>query len=124
MASISFDSGISGVSRINEALVDKDFPKSKAAFKPSGETVTAHLWKELGMGQSFENRELKFATQVSGQNYAPSPEEHHMMTDMALAILLRRGENDPAMKPAITVLKESKELQEYLMMTRNILIAG
>lgn len=121
---ISFDTGISGVSRVNDALIDKDFPKSKAAFKPSGDNVTAHLWKELGMGRSFENRELKFATQIPGINYAPSPEEHHMMTDMALAILLRRAESDPAMKPAIAVLKESKELQEYLMMTRNILVAG
>ena len=124
MSPISFDNGITSVSRVNSALVDKDFPKSKASFKPSGENVIAHFWKALDMGKTFQNRELKFATNFSDQNITLSPEEHHMMTDMALSVLKRHASDGPEIKKALAVFEESKELQEFLMMNRNILLAG
>ena len=124
MSPISFDSGITGVSRVNSALIDTDFPKSKASFKPSGENVIAHFWKALDMGKTFQNRELKFATNFAEQNNALSPEEHHMMTDMALTILQRHENEGPEIKKALAVFRESKELQEFLLMSRNILLAG
>ena len=124
MSAISFDNGISSVSRTNSALIDKDFPKSKTSLKPTGKTVIAHFWKALDMGRSFQNRELRFATNIAGQNLSMTPEEHHMMTDMALSVLNRHVNDGPEIKQALAVLKESKELQEYLMMSRNILLAG
>ena len=124
MASISFDAGISGVSRISSDIVDKDFPKSKSSLKPSGEHVPAHFWKVLDMNRTFENRELRFATNVSEKILALSPEEHHMMTDMAISVLDRHINDGPEIKPALAILQESKALQEELMMSRNVLLAG
>lgn len=124
MSPISFDSGITGVSRLNNTQIDKDFPKSKASFKPSGGNVIAHVWKALDMDRTFQSREFKFATSFVDQNQPLSPEEHHMMTDMALSVLKRHTNDGPEIKKALAVFEESKELQEFLLMSRNILLAG
>ena len=47
-----------------------------------------------------------------------------MMTDMALSVLQRHENDGPEIKKALAVFKESKELQEFLLMSRNILLAG
>ncbi len=124
MPAISFDSGITGISRISKELVDKDFPKSKTSFKPSGKNVAAHFWKALEMGRTFQNREMRFAIQVPKHNQSLSPEEHHMMTDMALTIFNKHKNDGPEIKAALAVMEESKELQVHLMMSRNVLLAG
>ncbi len=124
MASISFDNGISGVSRVSSEIIDKDFPKTKSSMKPSGEHVPAQFWKILEMNRTFANRELIFATNVAGKNLTLSPEEHHMMTDMAISVLSRHIKDGPEISPALAILQESKSLQEELMMSRNVLLAG
>ena len=124
MASISFDNGISSVSRISSDIVDQDFPKSKSSMKPSGEHVPAHFWKVLDMNRTFEHRELRFATNVAEKALSLTPEEHHMMTDMAISVLGRHVNDGPEIKSALAILEESKSLQEELMMSRNVLLAG
>lgn len=120
---ISFNSGLSSISRIAEDIVDKDFPKDKSSFKPSGESITAYFWQALEMGRTFQNREKRFAMNVESSQ-SLSPEEHHMMTSMALKILDQHKNKGPEISKALEVLQESRELQEYLMMSRNILVAG
>ncbi|OED50119.1 hypothetical protein ACH42_01370 [Endozoicomonas sp. (ex Bugula neritina AB1)] len=124
MASISFDNGISSVSRISSDMVDKDFPKSKSSMKPSGENIPEEFRKVLEMNKTFAHRELQFATKVSGQNIVLTPEEHHMMTDMAISVLGKHIKAGPEIKVALAILQESKALQEELMMSRNVLLAG
>ncbi|WP_419834184.1 hypothetical protein [Endozoicomonas atrinae] len=130
-ASVSFGSGISGISRIDSALVHSDFPKSKSNFKPSGDKVVDYTWKALDMSRNFENRELKFATNISGQNIYSSPEEHYRFTQDAIdslsEFLKQQSENSPnakVMKEALSVIEKAKEDSEYLMMCRNVLIAS
>lgn len=121
---VSFKSGLSGISFVDSTMVDKDFPKDKSTFKPSGESISAHFWKALEMGRTFQNREKRFALSTNELQQTLTPEEHHMMTDMALNVLNQHINEGPEIKKALDVLKESKELQEYLMMTRNVLVAG
>lgn len=131
MSPVSFDSGISSISRLNNTQVSSDFPKSKTALKPSGEKVEAYFWKALDMGRNFQSREMRFATRVPEQNTSMTPEEHHMMTNMALTLLNSRIRKEPensetavVLKQALSVFQEARENQEYLMMCRNVLIAG
>ena len=121
---VSFRSGLSGISRVSADAIDKDFPKDKSSFKPSGDNITAHFWQALEMGKNFHSREKRFALTINEHDPALSPDEHHMMTDMALKVLNQHINDGPEIKKALAVLKESKELQEYLMMTRNVLVAG
>jgi hypothetical protein len=121
---VSFKSGLSSISFVNSDFIDKDFPKDKSSFKPSGENIAAHFWKALDMGRTFQNRERKYALSLSEKALPLSPEEHHMMTDMALKVLGKHINEWPEAKAALAVLKESKELQESLMMSRNVLVAG
>ncbi|KEQ18880.1 type III secretion apparatus assembly protein SctX [Endozoicomonas numazuensis] len=121
---VSFKSGLSGISFVNSDFIDKDFPKDKSSFKPSGDSISAHFWKALEMGRTFQNREKKYALSLTEKSPSLSPDEHHMMRDMALSLLSKKAEEWPEVKAALDVLKESKELQEYLTMTRNVLVAG
>ena len=121
---VSFNNGLSGISRIAADTVDKDFPRDKSSFKPSGESITAHFWQALELGRTFQNREKRFAMNVESSSLSLSPEEHHMMTSMALKILEANKSKGPEIARALDVLQESRELQEYLMMGRNILVAG
>ena len=121
---VSFNNGLSSISRVASEMVDKDFPKDKSSFKPSGESITAHFWKALEMGRTFQNREKNFAMSVKSSSLSLSPDEHHMMTNMALSIFEKHKDEGPEYQKALEVLQESKELQEMLMMSRNILIAG
>ena len=124
MASISFDSGISSISRISSDIVDQDFPKSKSSMKPSGEHVPAHFWKVLDMNRSFANRELRFATEFAERFFSLTPEEHHMMTDKAISALSTHLGDGPEIEPALRELEAIKQLQAELMMSRNVLLAG
>ena len=81
---VSFNSGLSSISRVANDIVDRDFPKDKSSFKPSGESITAHFWQALEMGRTFQNREKRFAMNLESSSQSLSPEEHHMMTNMAL----------------------------------------
>lgn len=121
---VSFKNGLSGISFVNNDFIDKDFPKDKSSFKPSGKSIAAHFWKALEMGRTFQDREKKFALNLTEKAPSLSPDEHNMMTDMALSLLRKHAEEWPEAKAALAVLKESKELQEYLTMTRNVLVAG
>ncbi|AMO57823.1 hypothetical protein GZ77_12955 [Endozoicomonas montiporae] len=121
---VSFNSGLSSISRVADDVVDKDFPKDKSSFKPSGEGITAYFWTALEMGRTFQNREKRFAMSVDSSKLSLSPDEHHMMTNMALAIFEKHKDESPKYQKALDVLKESRELQEMLMMSRNILVAG
>ena len=121
---VSFNSGLSGISRVAADVVDKDFPKDKSSFKPSGESITAHFWQALEMGRTFQNREKRFAMNVDSSSLALSPDEHHMMTNLALKIFEQHKNEGPEYQKALEVLQESRELQEMLMMSRNILVAG
>lgn len=129
--SVSFGSGISGISRIDSASIDPDFPKSKSNFKPSGDKVVDYTWKALDMSRNFENRELKFATNISGQNIYSSPEEHYRFTQDAIDVfsnfLQQQPENSSnakIMKEALAVIEKARSDSEYLMMCRNVLIAS
>ncbi len=129
--SVSFGSGISGMSRIDSALADSDFPKSKSNFRPSGEKVVDYTWKALDMSRNFQNRELKFATSISGQNIYSNPEEHYRLTREAINSLskhLKKQKKNSyytkAMEEAIAVIENAKTDSEYLMMCRNVLIAS
>ncbi len=129
--SVSFGSGISGMSRIDSALADSDFPKSKSNFKPSGEKVVDYTWKALDMSRNFQNRELKFATNISDQNIYSNPEEHYRLTREAIDSLskyLKKQKKNSnytkAMEEAIAVIENAKTDSEYLMMCRNVLIAS
>ena len=129
--SVSFGNGISGISRIHSGLVDSDFPKSKSNFKPSGDKVVDYTWKALDMSRNFQNRELKFATNISGQNIYSSPEEHYRFTQEAIdslsSFLKQHPENSAkskAVKEALAVIEKAKSDSEYLMMCRNVLIAS
>lgn len=129
--SVSFGSGISGMSRIDSALADSDFPKSKSNFRPSGEKVVDYTWKALDMSRNFQNRELKFATNTSGKNIYSSPEEHYRFTQDAINSLStflkqqpKNSNNSKIMKEALAVIEKAKEDSEYLMMCRNVLIAS
>ncbi|WP_422134860.1 hypothetical protein [Endozoicomonas sp. ALD040] len=121
---VSFKNGLSGISFINNDFIDKDFPKNKSSFKPSGKGISAELWKALELGRNYQNREKKYALGLTEKTPSLSPDEHHMMTDMAMSLLSKHAEEWPEAKAALAVLKESKELQEYLTMTRNVLVAG
>lgn len=121
---VSFNSGLSSITRVSDDLVNKDFPKDKSSFKPSGESVTVHFWKALDMGRTFQNREKRFAMNIDSNAPSLSPDEHHMMTNMALKIFEQHKYESPEYRKALEVLQESKKLQELLMISRNILIAG
>ncbi|WP_252178946.1 hypothetical protein [Endozoicomonas sp. 4G] len=121
---VSFKNGLSGISFVNSDFIDKDFPKDKSSFKPSGASVSAHFWKTLEFGRTYEDRQKTYALTLSENAPSLSPAEHNMMTDIALTLLSKHAEEWPEAKAALAVLKESKELQEYLTMTRNILVAG
>ena len=121
---VSFNSGLSGISRVAADAVDKDFPKDKSSFKPSGESIPAHFWTALEMSRTFQNREKRFAMNVDSSSLSLTPDEHHMMTNLALAIFEKHKNESPEFQKALDVLQESKELQEMLMMSRNILVAG
>ena len=121
---VSFNNGLSGISRVRDDFDEKDFPKDKSSFKPSGESIAAHFWKALDMGRTFQNRERKYALSLSEKSQALSPDEHHMMVNMALNVLEKHRNEGPEIQAALNVLKESKELLEYLMITRNVLVAG
>ncbi|WOG29335.1 hypothetical protein [Endozoicomonas sp. 8E] len=121
---VSFKNGLSGISFVNNDFIDKDFPKDKSSFKPSGEGISAQLWKALELGRNYQNREKKYALGLTEKAPSLSPDEHHMMTDMAMSLLSKHAEEWPEAKAALAILKESKELQEYLTMTRNVLVAG
>ena len=121
---VSFNSGLSGISRIGSDVLDQNYPRDNSSFKPSGDSITAHFWEALDMGKTFQSREKRFAISINEQEPSLSPDEHHMMTDMALNILEKHINVGPEIKKALEVLQESKELQKYLMMTRNVLVAG
>ncbi len=121
---VSFNNGLSGISRVRGDSGQRDFPKDKSSFKPSGESIRAHFWKALDMGRTFQNRERKYALSLSEKTQALSPDEHHMMVNMALKVLEKHLDQGPEIQEALSVLKESKELLEYLMITRNVLVAG
>ncbi|MFK0570324.1 hypothetical protein [Endozoicomonas sp.] len=129
--SVSFGNGISGISRINSDSVDSDFPKSKSNFKPSGDKVVDHTWKALDMSRNFQNRELKFATSISGHNIYSSPEEHYRFTHEAISSLSsflkqqpENSANAKVLKEALAVIEKAKADSEFLMMCRNVLIAS
>lgn len=131
MASVSFGNGISGMSRVHSSQTDSDFPKSKSNFKPSGKKVVDHTWKALDMSRNFQSRELKFATNISGQNIYSSPEEHYRFTQEAISSLSsflkqqpENSSNAKVVKEAIAVIEKAKADSEYLMMCRNVLIAS
>ncbi|USE35180.1 hypothetical protein [Endozoicomonas sp. SCSIO W0465] len=130
-APVSFGNGISGISRVDSTLVHSDFPKSKSNFKPSGDKVVDYTWKALDMSRNYENRELKFATSISGQNIYSSPEEHYRFTQDAIDSLAtflqqqpKNSSNTSTIKEALSVLEKAKADSEYLMMCRNVLIAS
>ena len=124
MDAVSFTSGLSGISTVHQEQVDSDFPKNKSSFKPSGENVIAYTWRALEYGKTFENREMRFALSLTDDNQTWSPEEHNMMTRMALNELLQHVSEGPEIEQALNVLKESKDLQEALQMSRNVLHAA
>ena len=124
MNAISFSNGISGVSIVRKNEVDGDFPKSKSSLKPLGENVVAYTWRALEYGKTFENREMRFALNIPEYNQVLSPEEHSMMTRMAVDEFLQLINKGPEIETALNVLKESKDLQESLQMSRNILHAA
>ena len=137
MSAISFDNGLSGISRISSDVIDKDFPKSKSSMKPSGEHVPAHFWKVLDMHRTFKNREFRFATNVSGQHVSLTPEEHYMMTARMISYLKKliafnqkkknskgKPKNLDAIAAALAIFEESQAFQEELMMSRNVLLPG
>ena len=120
---VSFNNGLSGISRVFADTVNEDFPKHKS-FKPSGESIPVHFWHALEMGRTFQHLEKKFATDVHSSSLSLSPDEHHMMTNMALSLFEKQKNEGVEYQNALEVLQESKELQEMLMMSRNILVAG
>ncbi|MBO9493308.1 hypothetical protein J7438_04290 [Thalassotalea sp. G20_0] len=130
-APVSFGNGISGISRIDSALVHSDYPKSKSNFRTSGKNVVDYTWKTLEMDQNYERREFKFATEVSGQNISSSPEEHYRFTQDAMdsfsGFLKQLPDNSSKakrIKEALSVIEKAKADSEYLMMCRNVLIAS
>ncbi|WP_263322100.1 hypothetical protein [Endozoicomonas sp. Mp262] len=124
MDAISFTHGLSGISTAQKDHIDQDFPKNKSDFKPSGENVIAYIWRALDFGKTFEHKEMRFALSFPGHNQAISPDEHNMMTHMALNVLQQYVDEGPEIQQALSVLKESKELQEALYMSRNVLHAA
>ncbi len=124
MDAVSFTNGLSGISTVRSELVDSDFPKSKSAFKPSGENVIAYTWRALDFGRTFEHREMRFALNLPDFGEPLSPVEHNAMTNMALDLLQQHIDKGPEIKNALAVLKESKDLQDALKISRNVLHAA
>ena len=129
--SVSFGNGISGISRLSNTQTHADFPKSKSNFKPSGDKVVDYTWKALDMSRNFENRELRFATNISDQNNYSSPEDHVRFTEDAKKFLSSFIQQQPEgsvnaniMKEALAVIENAKADSDYLMMCRNVLIAS
>ena len=129
--SVSFGNGISGISRVSTAQTHSDYPKSKSNFKPSGDKVVDYTWKALDMSRNFQNRELRFATDISDHNVYSSPEEHYRFTQDAKNFLSSFIQQQPedsvnakVMKEALAVIEKAKEDSDYLMMCRNVLIAS
>ncbi len=129
--SVSFGNGISGISRISTTQEHSDYPKSKSNFKPSGDKVVDYTWKALDMSRNFQNRELRFATDISDQNIFSSPEEHQRLTEEAKNFLSSFVQQQPGdsvnakiMKEALAVIEKAKSDNDYLMMCRNVLIAS
>jgi|GEM_PF-4267793 len=129
--SVSFGNGISGISRVSTAQEHSDYPRSKSNFKPSGEKVVDYTWKALDMSRNFQNRELRFATNIGDQNNYSSPEEHQRFTEEAKKFLSSFIQQQPddsvnskVMKDALAVIENAKSDSDYLMMCRNVLIAS
>ncbi|PJE80930.1 hypothetical protein CI610_00088 [invertebrate metagenome] len=122
MDAISFNNGLSSISRVNDDLKNGDFPKSKSTLKPNGDHVVAHFWKALDLGKTFEYREKQFALNISGMNQSLTPEEYFAMTDKTLSFMKRHEAIGPEIKKAMAVIAESKALQEELLMLRNVLL--
>ncbi|WP_330924265.1 hypothetical protein [Candidatus Sororendozoicomonas aggregata] len=124
MDAISFTNGLSGISTLSNTLINKDFPKNKSSFKPSGDNVIAYTWRALEFDRTFEHREMRFALNLLDMQEALSPEEHSTMMMRALAEFTRSEKEGPEITEALKVLKESKALQDSLYMSRHVLHAG
>ncbi|MDP0588770.1 MAG: hypothetical protein QS748_06070 [Candidatus Endonucleobacter bathymodioli] len=125
MDAISFTNGLSSISTVQQGKGGSDFPKSKTSLRTPGENVIAYTWRALDYGKTFENREKRFALSPSGGgNQVLTPEEHKAMTSLALNALLQHISKGPEIKHALDILQESKELQESLQMSRNVLHAA
>ncbi|MDD7804299.1 MAG: hypothetical protein PUP46_01760 [Endozoicomonas sp. (ex Botrylloides leachii)] len=124
MDGISFDSGLSGISRLQRELVDNDFPKFKSAFKTSGDNVVAYTWRALEYGKTFENREMRFALSLSDHYQVLTPDEHNAMTISAINTFQQYLKDAPEMTAALAVLTESMELRQALQISRNVLHAA
>ena len=122
MENISFDNGLSGISRVAKQQKHDAFPKSKTALKPSGGNVVEHFWKALELGKTFEHQERDFAIKIPGILLALTPDEHFVMTGRALSFMKSCGVIAPEIKKAAQVLQESKSLQEELLILRNTLL--
>ena len=124
MDAVSFTNGLSGISTVRSDLVDSDFPKSKSAFKPSGENVIAYTWQALDFDRTFEHREMRFALTLPDFGDPLTPVEHNAMTNRALELLEQHFDKGAEVKNAYDVLQESKELQNALKISRNVLHAA
>ncbi|MDP0562696.1 MAG: hypothetical protein QS721_10385 [Candidatus Endonucleobacter sp. (ex Gigantidas childressi)] len=125
MDAISFTNGLSSISTVRRDNSDNDFPKSKSALRTPGENVVAYTWRALEYGKTFENREMRFALSPSSEaGQILTPEEHKAMTNLALSELLKHVSKGSEIEQALGILQESKELQESLQMSRNVLHAA
>lgn len=124
MDAITFTQGLSGISTQHADGAGQDFPKNKSGFRPSGKNVIAYIWRALDFGKTFEYKEMQFALRFPGHNQAISPDEHRIMTGLALDMLQQYSAEHPEIQPALDVLKESQELQKALYISRNVLHAA
>ena len=132
MTPVTFGNGISGISRVQGAPNESDFPKSKANLKPPGQKVIDYTWKALDMSKSLQQQELKFATYLPAALAQSSPDEHYRLTRDAIKslskYLAREKKQNKAtaalFEDALQVIEAAKADSEYLMMCRNVLIAS
>ncbi len=129
--SVSFNVGISGVSRLAEPEKSSVLPRTKSEMKPSGKKVVNHFHKTVCSPHNLLSIEFKFATKLSGPEFFSSPDEHYLFTKQAIDSmssyinkLPKNSLEAKKMQLALNVIETAKADSEYLMMCRNVLIAS
>ena len=129
MASITFGSGITGISNNHQDPKQTDYPTRKSNIKPPGDKVIDYTGIALEKNQSWENRERLYAINIPGVS-SFSPEEHQQLATEALQFLQAEKDklvNDPkkaeTLNQAIDVITNGQKDSNALMMYRTLLIA-